>query len=279
MTQIRTDAHHHLWQISRGIYDWIGDDLHPIRRDFEPDHLKPYLDHFNITRTVLVQAAEDPAENAAMLAAADAHEFIAGVVVWVDLEAPDAKDQITRLAHHAKVKSLRPVLQGIEDNDWILRPAVVDALSVLPSLNLCFDALIQPRHLGAIATLGTRLPDLDIVIDHAAKPVIRGGQDAGDHWRDGMARLAQNPRIFCKLSGLATEAGPGWSQASLQPVVDHLLTHFSPARLMWGSDWPVLEMDGSYGQWVQTTDALLASLSTRDRACVLDQTARNFYRL
>lgn len=273
------DAHHHFWKIDRGIYNWISDDLSGIRRDYEPEHLSHYLSHLGVAKTVLVQAAESLVENEAMLAIAAQNDFVAGVVAWVNLDDPSAARELELLAKNPAVKSIRPVLQGIEDTDWVLRRQVQDNISRLPQLGLRFDALVQPRHLDTINVLSENLPDLKIVIDHAAKPIIANGQPAGDKWEGGMARLAEKPNIYCKLSGLATEQGPGWHAKTLKPVSDHLLETFGPDRLMWGSDWPVLELSGSYTQWFNVAQELLADLSEQDMEKVMGQTATEFYGL
>ncbi len=273
------DAHHHFWKIDLGIYNWISDDIAGIRRDYQPEHLAPYLNHLGIGRTVLVQAGESLLENDAMLAIAKRTDFVAGVVVWVDLASSDAAARLETLAAQDKVKSIRPVLQGIADSDWVLQPQVLENLRRLPDLNLCFDALVQPRHLPVLDRLTDMIPEMAVVIDHAAKPVIANGQAAGPDWETGMARLADKPQIYCKLSGMATEQGPGWQASTLQPVTDHLLSTFGPRRLMWGSDWPVLELVGSYTQWFEAAQQMLNGLSGDDRSWVMGKTASQFYSL
>lgn len=273
------DAHHHFWKIDRGIYNWISDDISGIRRDYEAAHLSHYLSHLGVAKTVLVQAAESLLENEAMLEIAADNAFVAGVVAWVDLDDPSSARELESLAKNPKTKSVRPVLQGIDDTDWILRPQVLENIGLLPKLGLCFDALIQPRHLEVIHALSQNIPDLRIVVDHAAKPVIANGQAAGTAWESGMSKLAQNPNIYCKLSGIATEQGPGWQAKTLKPVSDHLLQTFGPERLMWGSDWPVLELSGSYVQWFNVAQELLSDLTTEDHQKVMGKTATEFYSL
>lgn len=271
------DAHHHFWQIDQGIYDWIDDDISGIRRDYQPEHLAPYLNHLQVDKTILVQAAETLKENELMLEAAESNTFIGGIVAWVDLMSSDCASELEYLASKPIIKGIRPVLQGIEDTNWILKDRVLENLKLLPDLNLRFDALIQPRHLSNIKTLGEKIPDLRIVIDHAAKPIIKNGR-APDHlWLDGIADLARNSNVFCKISGLATEYGEGWSAKALQPIAEHLLDAFSPNRIMWGSDWPVLELDGSYTQWFLCIQELIAGLSNHERDSVLGKTAIEFY--
>lgn len=273
------DAHQHFWQIKHNIYDWIDDNVSGIRRDYQPEHLLPYLHHLQVEKTILVQASETARENQLMLEAANANPFIGGIVAWVDLTSSDCASVLEQFANTPIIKGIRPVLQGIPQTDWILQDRVLENVKLLPQLNLCFDALIQPRHLGIIKNLGTEIPDLSIVIDHAAKPVIINGTMPTKQWFEGMSDLAKNPNIFCKISGLATEYGAGWSAKALQPIADHLLDCFSPNRLMWGSDWPVLELDGSYTQWFLSVNNLIATLNEQDKQKILGQTAIKFYRL
>jgi len=271
------DSHHHFWRIDRGVNGWITDDISAIRRDYLPAHLAPYLAHLGIDATVLVQASETWEENAFMVAEAEASGFVGAVVAWADLTDPAAGERLQELARHGVVKGIRPVLQGIDDSEWVLRPDVMGALAVLAPLGLAFDALVQPRHLPAIDALARALPDLPIVIDHAAKPPIRAGAPPPLSWAADMARLARHPQVCCKLSGLATEHGPGWRTETLAPVADRLLETFGPARLMWGSDWPVLELDGSYPQWLACARDLTARCGAGERADIMGGTAQRFY--
>ncbi len=271
------DAHHHLWKIEHGIYDWIGDEISGIRRDYQPEHLQPYLSHLKIDKTILVQAAETLKENELMLDAAENNSFIGGVVAWVDLLSDTCASELDFLASKPIIKGIRPVLQGIDDTNWILRDEVMRNLSSLPRLNLRFDALIQPRHLNAMETLARQIPDLSVVIDHGAKPIIKNGQAPDQQWLEGIAKLAEYPNIYCKISGLITEYGAGWSAKALQPVTHHLLDTFSPKRIMWGSDWPVLELDGSYTQWFSCILELITDLSAQEQKRILGETAREFY--
>ncbi len=273
------DAHQHFWQIDRGVSDWIDDSISGIRRDYLPSHLAPYLDHLKIEKTVLVQASETLSENDFMLKLAEQAPFIGAIVAWLDLSDTNAPKILEDLAPKPLIKGVRPVLQGIEDDDWILQPKVMDNLRRLPDLGLRFDALIQPRHLPCIDKLAWAIPDLPIVVDHAAKPLIRGGRVLDDDWKRGMVKLAKHPQMHCKISGLATEFGPGWSADTLKPVVDHLFSCFGPSRLMWGSDWPVLELDGSYSQWFTCLQSLISDLSSEEKADILGLTAARFYGL
>jgi len=278
-TSSKIDAHQHFWQIARGDYDWMTDEVADIRHDILPPDLSPLLEKHAIAGTVVVQAAATVAETEFLLGLAKDTPFIKGVVGWVDLEDPACPDVLDRLRAAPAFKGVRPMLQDIEDTNWIARPAVLANLAALAERGLRLDALVVPRHLNVLARVAADQPDLSIVIDHCAKPVIAGGADAGDTWREGMARLAAMPNLMCKISGLANEAGSGWSAKALQPVVDHVVKHFGPERIMWGSDWPVLNLGGDYDQWRAVSEQLFSGLSDTDKANIYGATATRFYGL
>jgi len=269
---MRVDAHHHVWQIARGDYDWLTTDL-PIHRDYGLVHLRPLLG--DITATVLVQAAETAAETAFMLETARASGgLVRAVVGWTDLAAAYAPRHIAELAAEPLLRGLRPMLQDMPDPAWILRPDIQPALAAMATAGLRLDALVKPRHLPFLPELAARHPGLRVVIDHAAKPEIAAGHF--QPWADAIAVLARESTWCCKLSGLVTEAGPGWTTADLRPYVEHLLACFGPERLMWGSDWPVVELAGGYARWRAATLDLLPE-SGRD--AILGNTAAAFYGL
>lgn len=274
---MRIDAHQHFWQRARGDYDWLTPDLGPLWRDYLPDDLSPLLDRHGIAGTVLVQAAATEAETGFMLALARAHDFIRGVVGWTDLADPRAPERIAALAAEPKLVGLRPMLQDLPDDDFILRADVQPALAAMARHGLALDALIRPRHLRHLLAVRAAHPALRIVIDHAAKPDLAGGELA--QWRDDISAVAADGLTCCKVSGLVTEAGPGWTPGQLQPVFAHLLDRFSPQRLMWGSDWPVLNLAADYAGWVAATDDLLGGLDAAGRAAIMGGTATRFYRL
>ncbi len=270
------DAHHHVWSLARGDYGWLTPDLAPIYRDFSLADMAPLAQAAGVTSSVLVQAAPTIAETRFLLDIAHRSEDrVQAVVGWVALEARDAMATLVDLARNPLLKSVRPMLQDLPDPAWILRPAVQAALARLPDLGLRFDALVKPTQLPALLTMLERNPDLDVVIDHAAKPDIAGR--AWQPWADLMRAASVNPRVCCKLSGLATEARRDWTVDALRPYVAHLIECFGPRRLMWGSDWPVVELGGGYARWRNATTELLSALSARERDAVLGGTAQRFY--
>jgi len=257
----------------------MDDSVTAIAHDTLPDDLAPLLAQHDIGGTVLVQATDTVAETDFIMSLAKASSFVKGVVGWVDLIDPNAPTTLERLVQSHHFKGVRPMLQNIKDTNWILQPAVMANLAAIAERGLRLDALILPRHLDVTAQVAQALPNLPIVIDHCAKPVIASGADAGDEWREGMARLAACPNVFCKISGLANEAGTHWCVVGLQGVVDHVLAEFGATRLMWGSDWPVLNLVGSYATWRDASAQLLSGLSTSQQTAVYGQTAIEFYGL
>jgi L-fuconolactonase len=274
---MRIDSHQHFWLLSRGDYGWLTSDLAAIHRDHAPADLEPLLKTAHIDRTVLVQAAPTVAETDFLLRLAESTPFVAGVVGWVDFEADDAAHRIAALAARENLVGLRPMIQDIADDRWMLGAAIRPAVEAMADEGLTFDALIRPRHIPILGEFAALYPALDIVIDHAAKPDIAAG-GLGD-WARDIRKLAAETRLVCKLSGLVTEAAPGWSAQTLRPYVDVLLEAFGADRLMWGSDWPVLNLNGDYAAWMAAAEQLLEGLSDTEREAIFGGTASVFYGL
>lgn len=283
----RIDSHQHFWRPARGDYTWLRADvpaLAPLVRDFLPEHLAPLLQAHGVERTVLVQAADSEAETDFMLELATAHDVVGGVVGWVDLSSPDAVASLERMARHPKFKGVRPMLQDLSDDDWIARMPRPDAIQALVRLGLRFDALVKPRHLSSLMRFLKDWPQLPVVIDHAAKPPV-GAHDseAFAAWRKDMAELAALPQVCCKFSGLWGEAPPSThgdvdaAVRAVRPVWERLLESFGPARLMWGSDWPVLTLAGDYADWIAVSEACIGGLSAGEQAHIWRGTAQRFY--
>jgi L-fuconolactonase len=270
------DAHQHFWRISRGDYGWMDDSVEPIRRDILPADLEPLARSGGVIGTLLVQAAPTLAETEFLLDLAAQTSLVRGVVGWIDLLG-DVEAQLAQIAHPA-LRGIRPMLQDIGDTGWVLQDQVITGLRKVAAAGLRMDALITPRHLFVIEQLAQAIPELPLVVDHCAKPVFTG-HDPGEDWRRGMTALAAHPQVCCKLSGLANEIGPGWSAETLQPVFEHVAGAFGAERLMWGSDWPVLELAGDYSDWLMTAQQMAGSLSAREREQVFGGSALKFYGL
>lgn len=272
------DAHQHYWNPARGDYGWMPPGDPVLSRAYTPADLAPALAAAGVRATVLVQAAPTVAETEFLLGAADATDSVAAVVGWVDFDDPAERRTLTRLARHPKFRGVRPMIQDIADPDWMLSPGAAWGFSALAEMDLTFDALGHPQHLENFARLLDRHPGLRVVIDHCMKPTIRDHPAGYDAWVAGMARLAGQGAL-CKLSGLITEAAPGWTVEDLRPYAAHVLAVFGPARVMWGSDWPVCRLRAEYADWLAAAQALTAGLDAGARAAVFGGTARAFYRL
>jgi L-fuconolactonase len=272
---MRIDAHHHLWSIARGDYGWLTPDLAPIYRDFGLSDLAPHLAATGIEGTILVQAAPTEAETLYLLSIAEQAQVVRGVVGWTDFDAADAAAQIEALAARKLLVGLRPMVQDIAADDWLLGPTLAPLLQAMARADLVFDALVLPRHLPRLLQVVDRHPDLSFVLDHCAKPRLATGDIAA--WRDDIARLAERHNVTCKLSGLVTEAKPDWQIADLRPVVDHVRACFGPQRMLWGSDWPVVDLAGGYDRWREAAQTLLADLPPQEFAAVFGSTAARVY--
>lgn len=273
------DAHHHLWDPARREYPWMaGEALDPIRRPYTADDLRAVTKAAGVHATVLVQTVSSEEETAEFLATAVAEPVIAGVVGWVDLAAPDVADRVSALAGQGPLVGIRHQVETEPDDDWLLRPAVVAGLSTVASAGLAFDLLVRPAQLPAATEVALRLPELRLVLDHAAKPPIAAGE--WEPWASGVAALAARENVVCKLSGLVTEADwSGWDVGHLRRYVDHVLEVFGPARMLFGSDWPVCELAASYELVLDTAIALTGSLSDAERLAVFEHNARATYGL
>jgi L-fuconolactonase len=273
---MRIDAHQHFWRPSRGDYGWLTPEAHPaICRKFLPQDLAPLLEDAGVERTILVQAAPTLAETEYLLGLAAETPFVAGVVGWADLDAPNAAQQISALAQQPKLVGLRPMLQDLDDDAWILRPAVGKSLDAMEAAGMRLDALVTPRHLPHLTRCLAARPGLRVVIDHGAKPDI--AVSALGDWAAQMRAIATDTSAFCKLSGLVTETGGKWTEDTLRPYVEVLLEAFGPARLMWGSDWPVVNEAGGYAAWHSAAAALTEGCSQDERDLIFGGTAQTFY--
>lgn len=269
------DAHQHFWLLERGDYGWLTPELKPLYRDFAPDHLEPILSRNGVDATILVQAAPTLAETDFLLFMAEETPFVLGVVGWVDFTAPSAPADIARLAKHPKLVGLRPMIQNIPDDDWMLGSDLTPAFEAMIEHDLTFDALVLPRHLSRLKKLLARHPKLRTVIDHGAKPNIAAGQF--ETWANDITEIAGSTGVYCKLSGLVTEAGDTWTKSNLAPYIDHLLASFGPQRLVWGSDWPVLTLATDYDIWRNLAHSFMPN-ETANKA-IFGKNALDLYRL
>ena len=259
------DAHHHVWDLSRRPQPWIDPvALAPLHRSFGLDDLRPVAEAAGVTATVLVQCINNLDETREFLALAAEDPLVAGVVGWVDLEAPDVADTLAELQAGpggSGLVGIRHQVQSEPDPNWLTRPAVLRGLAALGEAGLVFDLLVVPAQLPAAGAAVSARPEVTFVLDHLAKPPIAGGDLTA--WEQGVRALAERPNLVAKLSGLVTEASwEKWTADDLRPVVDLALDAFGPSRLMFGSDWPVCLLAADYGQVVTVAGELvLPSLS------------------
>ena len=274
------DSHHHFWHPARGDYGWMPENDAIISRPYSPADLAQYLDALSVSATVLVQAAPTTAETEYLLGIADATPHVAKVVGWIDFEDSSQREALQRLAAHPKFSGVRPMIQDLDDDNWMLRDDVQWAYQAIIDLNLTFDCLGFPQHLQNFHTLLTRYPTMRAVIDHCMKPILTDHTETNfANWAEGMSKLAKDTNVFCKLSGLVTEADDGWTIDSLRPYTDHVLAAFGASRVMWGSDWPVVRLRCEYDEWFAVARELTADLSAEDQKAVLGGTAKRFYGL
>lgn len=279
---ITIDAHQHFWRLDQPRpfnYAWLdAPQLAPIKRSFLPEELAPQLRAAGVDRCVFVQTQHCLEENRWALELADRHAFIAGVVGWVDLAGPDCERQLLEFKEHTKFVGIRHITQDEPDDDFIVREPVLTGLEVLQRHDVPFDLLFYVKHLRHAATLAQRLPSLRMVIDHLSKPQIKGRRT--DDWLPQLQAAARFPNVYCKLSGMITEADwRRWTAEDLKPYVQATLDCFGPQRCMFGSDWPVCELAGSYQAVHQALLDALGPISANEREQIFGNTAAEFYRL
>jgi L-fuconolactonase len=275
------DAHHHFWDPATADYPWLTDDLAPIRRAFGPTDLAPLLRESRIDQTVVVQTRSSHDETRDFLATAAAHPFIAGVVGWVDLTEPSVGDDLAALRAGPggdRLVGIRHQVQDEPDPEWLGRADVRRGLGEVAPAGLAYDLLARTRELPAAIDAAAALPGLRFVLDHAAKPPI--ASRVREPWTTLIRRLARLENVSCKLSGLVTEADwATWKPDHLRPYVETVLEAFGPARVMFGSDWPVCLLAASYERVVETAIELTRELTAAERARVFGGTAIETYEL
>ncbi len=275
---MRIDAHHHFWRYNSDEYDWIDESMACLRRDFLPADLKPELARAGFDAAIAVQTRQTLEETKWLLELAEASPFIAGVIGWVDLRAPNVRAQLQGLARNPKLLGVRHIVQSDPDDRFLLQPEFLGGIHALEDFDLTYDILIYPRHLAVATEFVQRFPRQLFVLDHLAKPLIKSG--SLHPWISGIRDLAQFPNVFCKLSGLVTEADwKSWKPEHMAPYLDVALESFGPERLMIGSDWPVCTVAGSYSQVMNVVIEYLSKYPEHVQKAVLGGTAEKFWKL
>jgi len=276
---VKIDAHHHLWDLKKRNYAWMSSDLKPIYRNFLVEDLVKTVAPYKITGTVLVQAHQSVEETRWLLELAGKSNLILGVVGWVDLKDQQLGKTLADLKKHKKFKGVRHIIQDEPDANWMLQTEVMRGLRILHEEGLTYDLLIKPHQLDAALRLIDHLPAMPIILDHIAKPYIKEGKR--EPWAAQMRQLAKSPHLYCKISGLITEADHArWKTKDFTFYLNHVVEVFGWNRLCWGSDWPVCLLAGDYGQVLQLPEKILKPGATeRQWAQFTGLNAQRFYRL
>ena len=273
---MRIDSHQHFWNYDAAQYPWMSDAMGALRRDYLPEDLAPLLHATGFDGTVVVQARQTVEETEWLLGLADRYPTIQGVVGWVDLCSGELVRQLERLAPHPKLVGVRHVIHDEPDDRFMLRPEFRRGIGRLGEFELAYDLLLFPRHLPVALPLLDEFEDQLFVLDHIAKPAIRDGLLAP--WRADLERLAERPNVFCKLSGMVTEARwSGWQPADFRPYLDVVIEAFGPGRLMIGSDWPVCTLSADYASTMSLVVEYVGALSPDTCAGILGGNCARFY--
>ncbi len=274
----RIDSHQHFWRYNPREYPWMDDSRAPLRVDIMPPAMQPLLAQAKIDGTVAVQARQNLKETEFLLALADEYDFIRGVVGWVDLSAADIEAQLERFASHPRLVGIRHIVHDEADDRFMLGGGFLRGLARLQAYGLRYDLLVFPRHLPVALDVVKRFPQQRFVLDHIAKPFIKDG--IIQPWERDIRALAACDNVCCKVSGMVTEAAWGaWTQADFTPYLDVVFDCFGSERLMFGSDWPVCELAGSYSEVLNIVERYITALSADEQAAVMGGNASDFYQL
>jgi L-fuconolactonase len=275
---VRIDSHQHFWLYNSTEYDWIDDSMAALRRDFLPCDLQPELAQAQFDGSIAVQARQTLCETRWLLELAASSPQILGVIGWIDLCSPDARTQLESFAANPKLLGIRHIVQSEPDPRFLLRPEFLRGVALLEEFDLSYDILIYPRHLQAAAEFARHFPHHRLVLDHLAKPPIRDGSLVP--WKNHLRELAQSPNVFCKLSGMVTEADwHAWTPEHFTPYLDCALEYFGPERLMIGSDWPVCTVAAPYSTTMSIVMDNLARYRSDVSDAVLGGNAQRFWKL
>lgn len=272
------DSHQHFWIYEAEKHAWIDDDMKVIRKNFLPEDLKLVYQANGVDGCVAVQADQTLAETDFLLDLAEKNDFIKGIVGWVDLRASDIDTVLKHYSAFPKLKGFRHVVQGEADHNFMLRPDFLNGIAALEKYNFTYDILIFPHQLGAALELVRRFPNQKFVIDHIAKPYIKDG--FYDGWATLMKAISEYPNVYCKLSGMTTEADyNNWTPEQIEPYMQLVLDAFGANRILFGSDWPVCLVAGNYTKTKELVTNFIAKLSSQEQAAIMGGNAMQFYNL
>jgi len=272
------DAHQHFWQYDPDRHSWLTEEMASLRRDFMPPDLKPLLDKNGVDGCVAVQADQTERETKFLLELANQYDFIKGVVGWLDLQADNLEERLQRFHQHKFLKGLRHIVQDEPDDRFLLRPDFLRGVKLLQEFELTYDILIYARHLPVAVEFASKFPDQPFVLDHIAKPEIKNQKI--DAWEQGIRELAKHPEMYCKISGMVTEADwESWQPEDLQPYLDVVFDAFGPDRLIFGSDWPMCTLASSYKQVLDIVKNYIQRYPKEDQEKIMGKNVKQFYNL
>lgn len=272
------DAHHHLWRYRDPGHPWMTDEMSSLRRDIGMEDLRKVATPSGITGTVVIEVERTAEETRWLVSMAASDDLILGVVGWVDLTDSSVSTALEQLAELPKLKGVRHPIHDELDPNFVLREDFNQGIAALHVLGLTYDLLIFEDHLPQTINFVDRHPDQIFILDHIAKPRICDASIAA--WRSNLFKLARRPNVYCKLSGIVTEAKwDRWTPQSIAPYIDTVLEAFGSRRLMFGSDWPIVTLASTYGQWVNTVRSAIAQLSTSEQQAILWRSATEAYSL
>lgn len=271
------DSHQHFWKYNPVVHEWINEDMRIIRKDFLPEQLSPLLEQNNIQGCVAVQADQSEEENHFLLSLAKQHDFIKGIVGWVDFRAANIDERLHFFSQFSQVKGFRHVVQG-EPKGFLANPDFIAGVKKLERYNFTYDLLIYHYQLEEALAFVSHLPNIKIVVDHLAKPSIKTGEKT--HWELNMAALATFKNVHCKVSGMVTEADwKKWKHQHFTPYLDEVFEAFGPGRIMYGSDWPVCLVAAGYNQQYDIITKYIKKLTPLEKQMVMGENAKTFYNL
>ena len=274
----KIDSHVHFWELARGDYSWLTDEMKPIHRDFGVDDFESIRSANNVSQLVLVQAAPTVDETRYILELAAKCDFVSGVVGKIDIERGDiANEQLDEFSRQALFCGIRPMLENMGENRWIELPGLNATIRRLIQLDLNFECMVRPGELKELTIWLNKFPSLHAILSHAGMPDIKNGEFT--YWAERIKHIASETDVYCKLSGLTTLAAPDWQADTLRPYFEHLLSCFGHERLIWGSDWPVMLCAGDYERWCLICDELLEELDESMKRAIYVDNALGFYKL
>lgn len=275
---IRIDSHQHFWKYDPSLHTWMTGEMDVLKKDFGPEDLAPLLEECSLHESVAIQASQMEAENIFLLDAAEKHPIVKGIVGWVDLQSKKVAERLFHYSTKKKIKGFRHVIHDEADINFMLRPAFLNGIKALQQFGFTYDILIYPFHLPNTVKLISQFPDQPFVIDHIAKPAICNHEI--DIWKETMAPVAAFPNVYCKISGMVTEAiWRRWNQDDFLPYIDTVVDLFGTDRIMYGSDWPVCTLSATYSETYNIVQKYFSNFSNEVQDNFFGMTAQRFYGL